>query len=96
MLKDEFEALVANYKELDHVNIDPEEYKIIEYVYTYHPSDPSKYQVAVLYGTMGFNFIKNMLDDAKKCEEQELLITKLKAKLEMEKDVLHKMKEAWA
>ena len=85
MVREEFEAKVkevgGNTK-----NLSNENYKIIEYVYNFHPAvseTDGKRQVALLYSTFGITPFFDMLYRAKKAEEVEQRMRS--ARLEIEK-----------
>lgn len=53
MMKSEFDILVGK-------DTAPEEYKLIEFVYTWHPSNLSKEATASLYREFGLTIFKDM------------------------------------
>ena len=53
MMKSEFDILVGK-------DTAPEEYKLIEFVYTWHPSNLSKEATASLYKDFGLTLFKDM------------------------------------
>lgn len=61
MMKPEFDILVGE-------NIPLEEYKLIEFVYTWHPSNLSKEATASLYKEFGITLFKDMELRAKRAE----------------------------
>lgn len=77
-------------------SIPQEEYKTIEYVYTYHPVfdtdiDP-KTKAARLYIDGGIRLFKDMIPTAKKAEELEKEIRSLRAALDSKKAEFEKLK----
>lgn len=68
MNREEFESRITASKPTE------EEFKIIEFVYNYHPSISDvdgKKQIADLYSAFGMRLIRDMLPTAKKAEALE-------------------------
>lgn len=85
MMKQEFEALVGK-------TVPEAEYKVIEYVYTWHPSikdTEGKKQMEVLYSQFGMGIIKGMVPVAQKMEELDKEERELKRKMAL----IHERKE---
>lgn len=78
MTKEEFEKNIGK-------KVDPEDYTVIEYVYTFHPSiseTDGKKQIADLYKTFGMRVIKDMVQTAEKAEKLEAEIRAARIKLD--------------
>lgn len=85
MMKQEFEALVGK-------TVTEAEYKVIEYVYTWHPSikgAEGKKQMEVLYSQFGMGMIKGMVPVAQKMEE----LDKEERELKRNMALIHERKE---
>lgn len=79
MMKAEFEKLIGE-------NVTDAEYKVIEQVYTWHPTikdTTGKEQMKVLYKDFGIGVIKGMLPVAEKMEELDSKRRKLTAQMQM-------------
>lgn len=77
MLKEEFEKIAG-------VQVTLEEYKEIEYVYTWHPSiseTDGKNQIATIWNIGGMRLIRDMKDTARIAMDLENEITTTRAKL---------------
>ena len=77
MMKHEFEKLIGK-------DISNEDYKIVEYVYTWHPcisETNGKQQIADLYKIGEMSIIKSMVEVAKKAQIIERKISKLRAEI---------------
>ncbi len=77
MMKSEFTGRLGS-------DISDEDYNLIEYVYTYHPSiseTEGKDQVVSLYKTFGMVIFKDMLPRAKACADVEGKILSYKSML---------------
>ena len=68
MMREEFEELLPADKVKD---LTDQEYKQIEYVYTYHPLDLSKQDTAFLYAKFGFGIFNDLLENAQKAATYE-------------------------
>ena len=80
MTKQEFESRLEPGK-----TVTDEQYKIIEYVYTYHPAISNimgKDQIAYLYNTFGMTVIKDMYPRAHRAYELDREIRASRIKLE--------------
>lgn len=72
-----------------------EEYKKIEFVYTWHPSiseTDGKNQIAMLVGAFGMRIIEDMLPTAQKAQELEDKRMALKNQLDKVNDEYRKLK----
>lgn len=67
MMIEEFRKL----QDPEKVPIKPEEYKLVEFVYTYHPLNLSKQAVASLYNEFGMLIFLDLLPRAKKSAKLE-------------------------
>ena len=77
MSREEFEAKLGR-------EVNPAEYKDIEYVYTFHPSisdTDGKKQIADLYKLGGIRLIRDMIPTARKAQEIEDEIRELNLQL---------------
>ena len=84
MMKSEFERLTTR-------PFTDTEYRVIEIVYTHHPSIDNvkgKQQIAMLYETFGMRIIHDMLPTAKKAREINDRMLKLNAQIEEAKNDL--------
>lgn len=82
MMKSEFDTLLGK-------NSKAEDYKIVEFVYTYHPLNFSKEAVANLYKEFGVLIFKDMYDRAEEAQRLEREIGKVKGKLrELEEEYM--------
>lgn len=91
MTKQEFESRLEDGK-----TVTNEQYKVIEYVYTYHPaiSDISgKDQIAILYDVFGMAVIKDMYPRARRSEELERDIREARIKLDNLTNTLSMLKQ---
>lgn len=80
MTKQEFEVRLTGEK-----TVTNEQYKVIEYVYTYHPAISNisgKDQIAILYDMFGMTVIKDMYPRAHRAEELEKEIEEARTKLD--------------
>ena len=69
MLRSEFDTLSKSSKRPD-----DEEYKLIEFVYNWHPCNFSKENVAAFYDAYGMTLFYDMEDRAKAAMERDLKI----------------------
>ena len=77
MTNEEFKDQLDNLRSIwgedyDRIDPTPEEYKVIEYVYTWHPAIDNVYgkrQIANLYYFGGMSVILNMVDTASEAED---------------------------
>lgn len=71
-MKSEFDNLLGRESAQDH-------YKIIEFIYTYHPCNFSKEAVANLYKEFGLVIFKDMYDRAEEAQRLEEELQKLRS-----------------
>ena len=86
MTREEFNSLIEPEKTK---RPNDEDWKIIEFVYTFHPSiseTRGKEQIAYLYKTFGMRIIKDMIQTAKRAEAMEKELSELRAKYNKLKD----------
>lgn len=86
MTREEFNSLIEPEKTK---RPNDEDWKIIEFVYTFHPSiseTRGKEQIAYLYKTFGMRIIKDMIQPAKRAEAMEKELFELRAKYNKLKD----------
>ena len=79
MTKQEFESRLEDGK-----TVTGEQYKVIEYVYMYHPAIDAvrgKDQIAILYDMFGMTVIKDMYPRAAKAEKMEKAIAAARSKV---------------
>ena len=89
MMQSEFEKLVNRH-------VDAEDFKVIEYVYMYHPSisnTDGKRQIADLYKIGGMSVIKGMVDVAKQAQKLEGQIADLQSQLDGYKRILESLRD---
>lgn len=84
MMKCEFEA-IANEK------VSTEDYKLIEYVYQWHPLIPNsggKEKIAEIWKVGGMGLIRDMIPTAMRAEESESKVRELRSKIyELEREL---------
>ena len=89
MTRQEFESRIDS-------NVTAEEYSLIEYVYTFHPSisnTEGKDQIAGIYKIGGMRLIKDMIPTAQKAEQLEKDIHKTTANLQDLRNQYKELKE---
>lgn len=77
-----------------------EDYKVVEYVYNFHPAIKEvggKDQIAELWVHFGMRVIRDMVPTAKRAEELEAQIRHLRIELDKARDEMEALKkgEAW-
>ena len=95
MTKVEFESRLCDINEKAAEALTYEEYKVIEYVYTWHPCIDAvrgKEQIAYLYAEFGMLIIRDMLPTARRAEEFESQINKAKAEYDAAKEQYERLK----
>lgn len=78
MMQSEFEKLIGKH-------VDPDDYRVIEYVYMYHPvinNVTGKKQIADLYKIGGMALIGDMVRTAKRAEKLENQMRELRYELD--------------
>lgn len=93
MTREEFNSLIEPKKTK---RPNDEDWKIIEFVYTFHPSISEtcgKAQIADLYKTFGMRIIKDMLQTAKRAKVMEGELSELRAKYDSLKDAYNALSE---
>lgn len=86
MTREEFNGLIDKRKP---TKPNDEDWKIIETVYTFHPSISNtcgKTQIAYLYDTFGMRIIKDMYHTAQMASAMEKELSELRAKYDKLKD----------
>lgn len=84
MMKHEFEAKLSELEPIQRI-VSDDDYKLIEYVYTFHPSiseTDGKRQVALLYHEFGLRVFKDMEATATANQVLESAIHKTRAELQ--------------
>lgn len=79
MMREEFEQLLPANTAHD---LTEEEYKQIEFVYTYHPLNLSKQDTADLYAKFGFGIFNDLLENANKAADYEQAVDDARLQLE--------------
>ena len=79
MMREEFEELLPADKVKD---LTDQEYKQIEFVYTYHPLNLSKQDTAFLYAKFGFGIFNDLLENAQKAAAYEQKVDDARLALE--------------
>lgn len=87
MLREEFDNL-CNRK------ISDEDYKLVEFVYNYHPCNFDKKAIAKLVEEFGMTIIYDMMSRSEAAMEQDLLISRLKAQKKAIEEALDKAMNA--
>ena len=82
MLRSEFDLLSKSSKRPD-----DEEYKLIEFVYNWHPCNFSKENVAAFYDAYGMTLFYDMEDRAKAAMERDLKIRDIENEINRLKDL---------
>lgn len=83
------------FNERCEVGVSDQEYKKIEFVYTWHPSiseTQGKDQIAMLVGTFGMRIIEDMIPTAEKAQELENKRMSLRNQLESINEEYRKLK----
>ena len=84
MMREEFDRKLEEIRGISS-HISEEDYKLIEYIYTFHPcisETDGKRQVAGLYHEFGIRIFKDMLETANKNKELEVEIGRARHKLQ--------------
>ena len=79
MMREEFESLLPASKTSD---LTDEEYRQIEFVYTYHPLNLSKQDTADLYAKFGFGIFNDMIGTAQRAMTYEQNVADARLALE--------------
>lgn len=96
MTREEFENNCIQVKPQDNKRPTDEEYKLIEYVYTFHPAiseTEGKKQIAYLYMNFGMSIIRDMKARAELMEQKEYQIRLTKATLKKLQEQIEEIRE---
>lgn len=96
MTREEFNQKCIEAKPQDNKRPTDEEYKIIEYVYTFHPAiseTEGKKQIAYLYMNFGMSIIRDMKPRAELMKKKEYQIVTTKTTLEKLQEQIAEIRE---
>lgn len=79
MMREEFESLLPASRASE---LTDEEFRQIEFVYTYHPLDLDKQATADLYASFGFGIFNDLLENAQRAAEYEQAVDDARLQLD--------------
>lgn len=90
MMQYEFEELRKSHGCAGPV-LSPEDYTLVDFVYTWHPAVRSKVDIVDLFRIGGCNLIQELRPRALACMERELKLDELRREIKRLQDKLHEL-----